>query len=166
MVGWVKMKLGMEEGHTVLDGDPAPLPKRGTAPHFSAHVCCGQTARWIKTPLGTKAYASAQATLLGEGRPRPRLHCVRWGPSFSLPEGAQPPPHFSAHVYCGQTVAYLSYCWALLSDILKLKLTITLGLKLCGYWYFYIPSKIHFTQFTNITPALFTYSDYRHLRFS
>jgi len=32
------MKLGMEEGldpgHTVLDGDPAPLPQRGTAPNF------------------------------------------------------------------------------------------------------------------------------------
>jgi len=22
-------------------------------------------------------------------------------------------PYFSAHVYCGQTVAHLSYCWAL-----------------------------------------------------
>jgi len=26
-------------------------------------------------------------------------------------------PHFSAHVYCGQTVAHLSYCWALASHI-------------------------------------------------
>jgi len=26
----------------VLDGNSAP-PKRGTAPHFSAHVYCGQT---------------------------------------------------------------------------------------------------------------------------
>ena len=25
-------------------------------------------------------------------------------------EGAQHPPYFSAHVYCGQTVAHLSYC--------------------------------------------------------
>jgi len=25
-------------------------------------------------------------------------------------KGSQPPPHFSAHVYCGQTVAHLSYC--------------------------------------------------------
>jgi len=37
-VGWIKMKLGMKVGlvpsHTVLDGDPAPLPKRGTAPNF------------------------------------------------------------------------------------------------------------------------------------
>jgi len=35
-VGWIKTKLGMEvglvPGHIVLDGDPAPLPKRGTAP--------------------------------------------------------------------------------------------------------------------------------------
>jgi len=29
----------------VLDGDPAPLPLRGTAPQFSANIRCGQTAR-------------------------------------------------------------------------------------------------------------------------
>ena len=38
MVGWIKMKLGMQvglgPGHIVLDGDPAPLPQRGTAPNF------------------------------------------------------------------------------------------------------------------------------------
>ena len=28
--------------------------------------------------------------------------CVRWGPS-SPQKGAQPPPQFLAHVYCGQT---------------------------------------------------------------
>ena len=37
-VGWIKMKLGMQvglgSGHIVLDGDPAPLPQRGTAPNF------------------------------------------------------------------------------------------------------------------------------------
>ena len=27
-----------------------------------------------------------------EGRPRPRPHCVTWGPSSSLPKGEQPPP--------------------------------------------------------------------------
>jgi len=27
-------------------------PKRGIAPQFSAHVRCGQTAAWIKMPLG------------------------------------------------------------------------------------------------------------------
>jgi len=44
-------------------------------------------------------------------RPLPRLHCVRWGPSCPL-KGAQPP--ILAHVYCGQRVAHVSYCWALL----------------------------------------------------
>jgi len=34
----------------VLDGVAAP-PKRGTAPQFSVHAYCGQTAGWMKTPL-------------------------------------------------------------------------------------------------------------------
>jgi len=37
-VGWIKMKLGMEEGldpgHIVLDGDPPILPKGAQAPIF------------------------------------------------------------------------------------------------------------------------------------
>ena len=36
MAGWIKMPLGMEvglgPGHTVLDGDPAPLPRQGAEP--------------------------------------------------------------------------------------------------------------------------------------
>ena len=47
-------------------------------PQFPAHVCCGQTAGWIKMPLGSW-YG---------GGPRPRPHCVRWGPC-SPPKGAQ-----------------------------------------------------------------------------
>jgi len=44
-------------------------PKKGTAaPNFSAHDCCGQTARWIKMPLGLEVR-------LGPG------HAVRLGPS-------------------------------------------------------------------------------------
>jgi len=35
----------------VLDEDP-DLPKEAN-PQFFAYVCCGQTARWIKMPLGT-----------------------------------------------------------------------------------------------------------------
>ena len=37
---------------TVLDGYPAPSPKGGGAPQFSAHVYCVQTAEWIKMALG------------------------------------------------------------------------------------------------------------------
>jgi len=54
--GWIKMPLGMEvglrPGHIVVGGDPAPSPQKGgTARKFSAHVCCAQTAGWIKMPL-------------------------------------------------------------------------------------------------------------------
>jgi len=40
----------------VLDGDPAPLSKKGAEPppQFSAHFYCSQTAECIKMPLGTK----------------------------------------------------------------------------------------------------------------
>ena len=48
--GWMKMPLGTEvglgTGDIVLDGELAPPPKKGEG-QFSAHVCCGQTARWI-----------------------------------------------------------------------------------------------------------------------
>jgi len=60
--------------HIALDGDPAS-PKRSTAPHFSAHVSCGQTAGLSKMPC----------TWYG-GRP----HCVRWAPSYSNPSLFRP----------------------------------------------------------------------------
>ena len=49
------MKLGMQvghgPGHIVLDGDP-PLPHpKGHSPQFSAHICWGKMAGWIKMPL-------------------------------------------------------------------------------------------------------------------
>jgi len=40
------------------------------------------------------------------GRPQPRRLCVRWGPS-PLSEKGQSPTKFSAHVYCGQTAAWI-----------------------------------------------------------
>jgi len=42
MVGWIKMKLGMQvglaPGHIVLDGDPAPLTQKGHSPQFSPNL--------------------------------------------------------------------------------------------------------------------------------
>jgi len=95
--GWMDQdELGVEVGlgpdDIVLNGDPAPPPQRGTAHQFSAHVCCGQTAGWIKMP---------------PGRSRPRRHCVRRGPSLSLEKGGTAAPHFLAHVYCGQTARWI-----------------------------------------------------------
>ena len=48
------MEVLVSPDHIVLDGNPAP-PEKGTAaatPPFSAHVCCGRTAEWIKMSLG------------------------------------------------------------------------------------------------------------------
>ena len=50
------MALGVEVGlgpvHIVLDGDTAPLPKKGDSPQFLAHLYRGQTAGCINMPLG------------------------------------------------------------------------------------------------------------------
>ena len=39
------------------------------------------------------------------GRPRPRPHCVRWGPSS--PPQKRHSPQFSAHVCCGQMAGWI-----------------------------------------------------------
>jgi len=44
------VQIGLGPGHIMLDGDPAP-PKWAQLPNFSAHICCGQMAGWIKMPL-------------------------------------------------------------------------------------------------------------------
>jgi len=74
---------------------------------LSHHVCpvCDVGVLW---PNG---WMDQDATWYG-GRPRPKWHCVRWGPSS--PHGKRhSTPHFLVHVYCDQTVAHLSNCWAL-----------------------------------------------------
>jgi len=86
------MEVGLGPGHSVLDGDTAPLPKKGQSPLFSAHLHCGQTA------------GHQDATLYG-GRPQPRRLCVRWGPSPLPLKGRS--PQFSGYVYCCQTAAWI-----------------------------------------------------------
>ena len=49
------MEVGLGPGDFVLDGEPAPPPKKGQSPQFSSHVYCGQTAGWIKMVLGMEA---------------------------------------------------------------------------------------------------------------
>jgi len=84
--GWIKMSLGMEvgldPGHILLDGDPAPLKKGGTA---ALPQIFGPCLLW---PNG---WMDQDATWY-ESRPRPRPHCVTWGPSFPPPKerGAAP----------------------------------------------------------------------------
>ena len=61
--------------------------------------------------LWQNGWMGQDATWYG-GRPRLRPHCIRSGPS-PLPQKGHSSPHFSAHAYCGQTVALLSNCWSL-----------------------------------------------------
>ena len=54
----IKVALGVEvglgSGYTVLDGDPAPRPKKGAEPLIFGQPLLCQTAGWIKMPLGAE----------------------------------------------------------------------------------------------------------------
>jgi len=60
-------------------GTQLPCPQRGTAPPIF-----GSCLLW---PNG---WLDQDATWYG-GRPRPRRHCVRWGPISTPQKGAEPP---------------------------------------------------------------------------
>ena len=65
---------------------PPPQKKKGTAPQFSAHVCCGQMAGLIKMPLGTDVGVSPGHIVLdGDSAPPKRGH-------------SPPPPIFNPYL--------------------------------------------------------------------
>jgi len=86
--------IGLGPGDIVLDGHPAPPTERRTAPLTFRPMSV--VAKWLDGP-------EIQDTTLYRGRPRPKPHCVRWGPSSPPRKGYSIPPYFSAHVNCGQT---------------------------------------------------------------
>jgi len=98
----------MEEDATWYRGRPRPRrhclswgpssSQKGHSLQFSAHVRCGQTAGWIKMPLGREVG-------LGPG------DTVRWGPSSPL-KGVQP-SNFRPMSIVAKTVVYLRCCSAL-----------------------------------------------------
>jgi len=72
------MEVGLGSNNVVLDGDPGPPSKRGTAPPIFACLYCSQTAGWIRILLGIDAG-------LGPG------HIVlNGGPSFPQKRGTAP----------------------------------------------------------------------------
>jgi len=98
----LSMEVGVGAGDVVIDGVPS-LPKCGTASNPPV-VYCGQTAGWMKMPLGTEVdlgpcHIVSEGTLFptraycGHGRPSQLLlsFCI-----FSIPsqeivlEGASP----------------------------------------------------------------------------
>ena len=64
-------EVDLGSGHIVLDGDPAPPPKKKRhSPHFLSYVYCDQTAGWIRMPLGTDVGTGPGHTVL-DGDPDP-----------------------------------------------------------------------------------------------
>jgi len=96
------MLLGMEvslgQGDIVLDWDPAP-PNKGHSTPLLVHVCCGQTAGWIKMPLDTEIDLSPCHIALDGDPALPRM-------------GHSMPPLLGPYLLwtCGQMVAHVSYC--------------------------------------------------------
>jgi len=64
------VQVGLGPGYIVLDGDPAPVPKKRQSPPISAHFYCGQTAGCIKIPLDTELGLSPGDFVL-DGDPTP-----------------------------------------------------------------------------------------------
>jgi len=71
----------MDQDETWRGGTPWPWPhcvrwgpssskKGGHSPQFSAHVCCGQMAGWIKMPLGVEL-GLGQGDIVLDGSPAP-----------------------------------------------------------------------------------------------
>ena len=61
------MEVGIGPGDFVFDGNPL-LPERQVIDptQFLAHVYCGQTAGWIKMPLGTEVKLGPSNVVLDE----------------------------------------------------------------------------------------------------
>ena len=74
----------------MLDGDPAPLPKKGRRPPIFG-PCLLWPNDWMY-----------QDDTRHGGEPRSRPHCARWGPSFPPQKGGRV-PQVSAHFCCDQT---------------------------------------------------------------
>jgi len=56
------MEVGLGPGHIVLDGELAPLPKKGADPQFSAHFYSARNAR-IASAVLAKAIPSVRLSV-------------------------------------------------------------------------------------------------------
>ena len=77
-------------GHIALDGNPGPPPPKGHSPQFSAHICCGKMAAWIKMPLGMEVGLSPGDFVLdGDPGPLPQKGAEPqiFGPFLLWPNG-------------------------------------------------------------------------------
>jgi len=157
MAGWIKMpvrrEVGLSPSDIVLDGDPAPSPKREHSPQFSANVCCGRTSGWIKMPLGTK---------VGLGP----CHIVLNGDPAPPSRKGHSSPLFLAHVYCGHgrsSQLLLSSCndfWCIKSweNLTSIACTFATSPVYCSHFTLENPKKVIFNSIIHACFRLFTLS--------
>jgi len=67
------------------------FPQNGHSLQFSAHSCCGQTARWIKMLLSREVEIGPGDIVLDRDPVPPKRHS----------------PQLSAHVWCGHTAGWI-----------------------------------------------------------
>ena len=94
----------MDQDGTWHGGRPRPRPlcarwrpsstPKGHSPQFPAHVCCGQTAGWIKMPLGMEVGLGLRDIVFDVD------------PATFRKKGTPTPTEFLAHVYCGQMAGW------------------------------------------------------------
>jgi len=82
------MEVGLGPGDLVFDGNPAPSQKKGTAPtEYLANVY-GQTAGWIKMPLGMEvSLGPGNVVLDGIALPLKQAQPPVFGPCLLWPNG-------------------------------------------------------------------------------
>jgi len=88
------MEVGLEPGDFVLDGDSAPLPKKGAEPPIF-----GPCLLW------SNGWMYQDVTWHGDGS-RPRPHCARWGPSCRPKKGERAPLGTEVGLSLGYIVLY------------------------------------------------------------
>jgi len=101
-------EVGLGPGHIVLDGVPACPQKEAQppSPNFWPMSVVAKRLDGLRYHLalahpggpGKKAVKWLWWCGWYGGRPRPRQHCVRWGPSSPPQKGGNSSPQFLAHV--------------------------------------------------------------------
>jgi len=99
----LRREVGVGPVDIMSDGDPGPSPppqkKCGTA-----SAIFGPRRLWPNGWMNQDDISYGVGLVPGD-------IVLDGGPSPPPEKGHNPPlPHFSAHVYCGQTVAHLRYC--------------------------------------------------------
>ena len=96
----------MDQDATLYDG--RPLPAQHCVRYGPSSTPRGAAPSKVSAMSVVAKQLDGSRCHWYEGRPWPRPRSVTWGPTSPSQKGHS--PQFSAHVYCGRTVAHLSYC--------------------------------------------------------